>query len=94
MEFWKRMTKKVVETAQTAVSETVKKEAKSIASSLVPTLIGAGFVLAGFAVFKSSLVKPVTAFHMPVPSYSKTVVNNWFLDEATKVEVLTRLMNQ
>lgn len=94
MEWWKRTTRKVAEAAKTAVSESVKTEAKNLAATLVPTAIGIGVVLAGLAVFKSSMVKPTSTFRMPIPSYSKTVVNNWFLDETTKIEVLTRLINQ
>lgn len=92
MEWWKRTTKKAVDFAKTAVNESVKSEAKNLAATLVPTAIGIGVVLAGLAVFKSSMVKPVAQCHIPMPTISKTVVNNWFFDESVMARVLEQAM--
>lgn len=94
MEWWKRTTKKVVDAAKTAVNESVKAEAKNLAATLIPTAIGIGVVIAGLAVFKSSMVKAaVVSTHIPAVSRTSIVTNNYFFDEAVKREVLSKIMN-
>lgn len=97
MEFVNKMAQRFVKKALPAVTDSVKVEAKKTAVSILPTLIGLGFVVAGFSIFKSSMVRPAsTVAHAVAPALSKTsiVTNNWFLGEAMTTEVLEKIINK
>lgn len=90
-----KFTKKLAKTASEVVTDSVKTEAKNVAVNALPVLVGLGLAIAGFVIFKSSTTKvPTQALHIPFPSISTTsmVTNNWFLDEASKAEVLTQFL--
>lgn len=96
MEMFTKLAKRFVKSASTAISDSVKTEAKNVASSVIPTLIGIGLVFAGLSVFRSSLIRAPKTISSVAPTLSTTsiVTNNWILDEASKSEVLKTALKQ
>lgn len=88
-----KFTKKLAKTASTVVTDSVKTEAKNVALNALPVLVGLGLAIAGLVIFKSSTTKvPVQTLRLPSISTTSMVTNNWFLDEATKAEVITKFI--
>jgi hypothetical protein len=94
MEFLKKLTSRFVKNASEAISDSVKEEAKGVLVETLPTLIGIGFAVIGFAMFKASMTKVTPSISSVVPTLSRTsvVTNNWFFDEATGKEVLSKIV--
>lgn len=99
MELFNRTVKKFAKKASIAVTESVKIEAKKTAISILPTVLGIGAVVAGFAIFKSSLVQPTTmasstASVIPTLSRTSIVTNNYFFDPSVQAEIVSKLMKK
>ena len=97
MELFNKAVQKFAKKASIVVTDSVKTEAKKTAISILPTLIGIGGVIAGFAIFRSSLAKPVaTVASAAVPTLSRTsiVTNNWFLGKEMTAEILEKVMKE
>ena len=95
MGFIDKFTKKLAKTASTVVTDSVKTEAKNAALNALPVVVGIGLAIAGLIIFKSSTAtKVVKTIHVPSISTTSVVTNNWFLDEASKAEVLATFIKQ
>ena len=92
--------KRFAKTATVAVTDSVKVEAKNAVYGAIPTLVGIGFAIAGVVIFRAATRvnpgKAMTAAKAISPTLSTTsiVTNNWFLDEASKQEVLSKFMDK
>jgi hypothetical protein len=89
-----KLTKKIAKTASTAVTDSVKEEAKNVAVGAFPIVVGIGLAIAGLVIFKSSTPKVVKAVSVPAIRTTTMITHNWFLDDAAKAEVITRLIKQ
>ena len=90
-----KIAQKFVKTASIAVTDSVKEEAKNVAISALPTLLGIGVAIAGLVVFRYTSVKtPRLNSVLPAISTTSSVTNNWFLDNDSKAAVLSQLLSR
>ena len=94
MDFMKKLSDRFNKTVSTMVSDSVKEDAKTAAATVLPTLIGIGFVVAGFAIFKSAFISTASkAVSTPTLSTTSIITNNWFFDKALQEDVIQKLIN-
>lgn len=83
MKLMDKITSKFACKASDAVKETVKKEARSIASDILPVMTGAAALIGGILIFKRmARYENVTkTAEKIVPTISHTVTNNYILGD-------------
>jgi hypothetical protein len=93
MGFIDRITKKCFKTASSTVTESVKTEIKQATVNAIPAIIGIGTVVLSVLLFKSPEAASTVA-KIPTVSNMTVVTNNYFFDEATKADILSKLLTQ
>ena len=92
MEWLKRIVGKATTTAKAVMTEAVQKDIVSTIAEAGPAVIGAGLLFGGGMLIHNAR-KPQTK-HTSRKSPTIVVTNNYFLDDASKAEVLARLTKQ
>ena len=90
-----KVAKRFAKTASIAVTDTVKTEAKHVASSLLPIVVGIVGAVAGVSVYKSSSGKlSARQKRLPTMSTTTTTTNNFFFGEDMAREAFDRVVKK
>lgn len=87
-----KLVTRLTKSASIAVTDTVKEEAKTVAVSVLPSLLGLGFTIAGIILFKSVAGKQLPTGGFPGLSTTSVVTHNWFFDSSAQKEVIEKLI--
>ena len=93
MKWLDNLTKKLAGTASVTITDSVRTEAKKIASDALPTLLGIGGIIAGIVIFRnSSAGKRLVS--RAVPTVSHTITNYYFFDDTAKSELVEKILER
>lgn len=93
MSFIEKITKKCFKTASATVTESVKTEIKQATVSAIPAIIGIGTVVLSILLFKNPESTTAVA-KLPTVSHMTVVTNNYFFDEVSKADILSKMLTQ
>ena len=95
MKLMDKITSKFACKASDAVKETVKKEAKNIASDILPVMTGAVALIGGVLIFKrmANYNQVTKTAEKIVPTISHTVTNNYILGDTNAAkEIVDKIL--
>lgn len=94
MKLLEKLTKKISASASLAVTDSVKVEAKKIASEAEPVIFGIGVVVVGMVIFRIVSGKSVSIPTVPNVSRIDVTTNNYFFDPSAAAEFVKRTIEK
>lgn len=97
MKILERITRRVASSASIAVTDTVKAEAKKVATEASPVIFSLAVVGIGLAIFRIATGKsilPKVGGLVPSASKVSVVTNNYFFDPAASAEFIRKVVEQ